>query len=75
MSACERCSLEDKLLQCCGSYPMTGEKRAIMASGCGPINACPHLCPQGMCGIYEHRPQACREFFCDSYTRLSLIEY
>jgi Fe-S-cluster containining protein len=75
MSACERCSLEDKILQCCGTFPVTGGKKTIMTSRRRPVGACPYLSPLGMCGIYESRPQACREFFCDSFGRLAQNQY
>ena len=36
------------------------------------LAACPHLSSPGRCEIYEKRPQACREFFCDAFRYMSL---
>ena len=64
-SMCETCPLEEKLLQCCGRYPLTGGQTAKAVAD----SPCPHLSRGGLCEIYQERPQGCREFFCDAYKR------
>ena len=64
MSICETCPMQEKLLQCCGRYPMTGPQTDTAGAAAA---ACPHLSSAGLCQIYQNRPAACREFFCDSY--------
>ncbi|MBN1497320.1 MAG: hypothetical protein JXA07_11160 [Spirochaetes bacterium] len=67
MSFCETCPIEEKLMQCCGRLPMTGERaRLVLASGV-EVYACPNLGADGRCTIYENRPIGCREFFCDAF--------
>jgi Fe-S-cluster containining protein len=66
VSFCETCHIEEKLMQCCGRYPMTGE-RTPLAYGGKVVYACRHLSAGGLCAIYENRPQGCRDFFCDAY--------
>jgi len=67
VSFCESCDIEEKLLQCCGRYPMTGERTKLSCGG-QIVYACRNLSAGGLCTIYENRPQGCREFFCDAYT-------
>jgi hypothetical protein len=64
LSDCGTCAMEDKLLQCCGRYPMTGERSALELGNGRTVYACPRLSALGLCGIYENRPLACRQFFC-----------
>jgi Fe-S-cluster containining protein len=67
MSVCETCPMEEKLLQCCGKFPMTGNQADTVGATGAAATACPHLTPAGLCRIYQSRPAACREFFCDPY--------
>ena len=53
-------------MQCCGRYPMTGERTPLSYGG-NVVYVCRHLSAGGLCTIYENRPQGCREFFCDAY--------
>lgn len=66
---CETCPLEEKLLQCCGRYPLTGEQTAVAGAPGMTDSSCPNLSRDGLCEIYQNRPQGCREFFCDAYSR------
>jgi hypothetical protein len=34
---------------------------------------CIHLTPEGGCGVYEHRPLACRAFDCRMYSAVGMI--
>ena len=67
MSMCETCPVEEKLLQCCGRYPLTGGRTAKAGEIAFADSPCPHLSDGGLCEIYQNRPQACREFFCEAY--------
>lgn len=67
MSFCETCPIEEKLMQCCGRLPMTGERAWLALESGAVVNACPHLGAGGRCTIYDARPQGCREFFCDAF--------
>ena len=67
MSFCDECSIEEKLMQCCGKFPMSRERATLAMTGGVTVTACPHLSPGGRCTIYENRPQGCREFFCDAF--------
>ncbi|MBN2160414.1 MAG: hypothetical protein JW807_13555 [Spirochaetes bacterium] len=67
MSFCEFCSIEEKLMQCCGRFPMTGERVPLTLASGEVVMACPHLSPEGRCTSYADRPQGCREFFCDAF--------
>ncbi len=67
MSFCEECAIEEKLMQCCGRLPMSGERAPFDLPNGITTAACPHLSRGGLCTIYENRPQGCREFFCDAF--------
>ncbi|MBP7735509.1 MAG: hypothetical protein KA369_06000 [Spirochaetes bacterium] len=67
MSFCEECGIEEKLMQCCGRLPMSGERAPLRLPSGATAAACPNLSPGGLCTIYENRPQGCREFFCDAF--------
>ncbi len=66
MPHCESCPIEEKLTQCCGRFPMTGERALLRLEDGRELLACPHLTPGGLCGIYATRPQGCRDFLCDA---------
>jgi Fe-S-cluster containining protein len=67
MSLCEFCHIDEKLMQCCGRLPMTGERAALVLPQGATVMACPNLGPDGRCTIYDSRPQGCRIFTCDAY--------
>jgi hypothetical protein len=67
MSLCETCLIDEKLMQCCGKLPMTGEKTALVVPPGRTVTACPHLSPGGRCLIYDSRPQGCMIFFCEAF--------
>lgn len=52
----------------CEGHCCTGHRGVLLDDGSIlPFidGRCPHLDPAGRCGIYETRPQGCREFNCD----------
>jgi hypothetical protein len=63
MSLCDECAIEEKLMQCCGRFPMTGERK-LLGNGAA---ACPRLSDGGLCTIYSDRPPGCREFICEAF--------
>lgn len=67
MSLCEKCSIEEKLYQCCGRHPMTGEVKALTLPDGRKVKACPHLDAEGNCMNYAGRPSGCRDFFCSGF--------
>ncbi|HNW28626.1 MAG TPA: hypothetical protein PKN50_09125 [Spirochaetota bacterium] len=67
MSFCEQCSIEEKLMQCCGRLPMAGTRAPLLLQSGATVSACPHLSAGGLCTVYESRPQGCRDFFCDAF--------
>ncbi|MBN1531374.1 MAG: hypothetical protein JXA20_01800 [Spirochaetes bacterium] len=69
MDPCEDCTIEEKIYQCCGRFPETGERSPCRVPGYHTLLACPHLDSQGRCDIYENRPMGCRQFHCDSQLR------
>ncbi len=66
MSHCDPCPIEEKLAQCCGRFPMTGERALLRMENGREVMACRHLSPRGLCGIYDDRPQGCRDFICSA---------
>jgi len=65
MNPCDHCAIDDKIYECCGRHPETGETVFL---SCNQIRvACPHLNETGQCRIYEHRPFACRTHYCIKY--------
>lgn len=69
MNPCDDCSLDDKIYNCCGRYPPTGETvRRTRSNHETAIYACPYLDDTGKCAIYEQRPLNCRTYFCSRYT-------
>ena len=74
MNPCDDCPIDDKIYECCGRFPETGET-AVLETGDGrEVFACPHLTPDGGCGIYKKRPHACRMHFCYGYDAVSSIK-
>ena len=67
MSLCESCLIDEKLMQCCGRLPMTGERSPLTVAPGRTVMACPNLSPAGRCMIYDSRPQGCRIFFCEAF--------
>lgn len=73
MAFCDTCDIHEKLMICCGKYPVTGEYTRLELSD-GIVMACPHLTTGGQCSIYGTRPQGCKKFFCENYiTKRSLL--
>ena len=74
MNPCEECSLEDKVYECCGRFPDTGEVAYLKIDEQTGLYACPYLDRNGLCTIYENRPLGCRDHYCsrfNSYTRIA----
>ena len=67
MNPCDDCSIDDKIYNCCGRFPETGEVVCRDIQGRFELYACPHLDNSGKCQIYETRPLGCRTFFCSEY--------
>ena len=67
MNPCDDCPIDDKIYNCCGRYPETGETVCRDLPGKGDVYTCPHLDSSGACAIYERRPLGCRTFFCSEY--------
>lgn len=68
MNPCEDCPLEDKIYECCGRFPDTGESVYMHVDESRRVRACPYLDRMGVCTIYEHRPLGCRSHFCSQYS-------
>jgi len=66
MNPCDKCSIDDKIYNCCGRYPETGETACMDNKG-PQRRACPNLNNQGACSVYENRPLRCRTFFCSRF--------
>lgn len=64
MNPCETCPIDDKLYECCGRHPETGETAWLKLSDGRVVRACPHLSEDGRCLIYERRPYGCRRHQC-----------
>lgn len=54
-------------MQCCGRFPMTGERSPLTRPGGDLVAACPRLTAGGLCSAYFSRPQGCRDFTCHAY--------
>ncbi|PIP37694.1 MAG: hypothetical protein COX19_16060 [Desulfobacterales bacterium CG23_combo_of_CG06-09_8_20_14_all_51_8] len=67
MNPCDNCAIDDKIYECCGRFPETGESAMLEIAPSRKIFACPHLDASGKCGIYDHRPLACQAHFCFQY--------
>jgi len=72
MNPCEECPLDDKIYECCGRFPDTGEAVYLQLDEFSRVLACPYLNRQGMCTIYDHRPLGCRSHFCVHYTTIKI---
>jgi len=69
VSLCDTCPIEEKLWECCGRHPMTGERSRLVLSDGTVVQACPHLDAQGLCSDYASRPQGCMNHFCEKIRR------
>ena len=64
MPKCDSCNITEKLYQCCGRHPLTGEKVQLTLANGMIVVACPHLDSMARCSIYDIRPLGCRQFTC-----------
>ena len=74
MNPCDHCPIDDKIYECCGRFPETGETTPLILADGRRIFACPHLTADGGCAIYEGRPHACQVHFCYGYDAASSIK-
>lgn len=73
MNPCEECPLEDKIYECCGRFPDTGETVYLKIDGARGVYACPFLNTNGLCTIYEQRPLKCRSHLCAEFNSYQKI--
>ncbi len=73
MNPCDDCPIDDKIYECCGRFPETGETVYLQITRDRFISACPHLKPHGTCGIYKNRPYACQTHLCYRYDAVNNI--
>lgn len=60
-SICERCPIDNKIEECCGSHPETGASKQLRIRKTRQIiEVCPELQTDGRCGDYLRRPDACK---------------
>ncbi len=69
MSMCDLCPIVEKLHQCCGRHPMTGERAPLALDDGTMVLACPFLDSAGKCSAYDLRPQGCAMYECEEYRR------
>ena len=67
MNPCDECPIDDKIYECCGRFPETGETACFTTTDNRTVYACPNLRADGKCGIYENRPYACQAHHCYHY--------
>jgi Fe-S-cluster containining protein len=67
MNPCEECPLEDKVYECCGRFPDTGDSAYLEIDAARGVYACPFLDAEGLCTIYEQRPLKCRSHSCPEF--------
>ena len=68
MNPCEECLIHDKIYECCGRFPDTGETVLLAIGGNTTVIACPYFDRHGRCTIYESRPLRCRSHYCYQYS-------
>jgi Fe-S-cluster containining protein len=71
MNPCEKCPIDDKIFECCGRFPESGDTSLFATSDNRSILACPNLMANGKCGIYEKRPYACQSHHCYAFDTIS----
>ncbi len=67
MNPCDDCPIDDKIYECCGRFPETGESAKLKIADGRVVDACPYLLADGRCAIYARRPLFCQMHFCYSY--------
>ena len=73
MNPCDDCPIDDKIFECCGRFPESGETSLFATNDSRSIFACPNLLANGKCGIYEKRPYACQSHHCYYYDAMNGI--
>ncbi|MEA2102799.1 MAG: hypothetical protein U9P80_09570 [Thermodesulfobacteriota bacterium] len=67
MNPCERCPIDDKIYECCGRFPDSGETAYLELDDSRRVTACPYLDRHGRCTIYEKRPLGCQTYYCSHF--------
>lgn len=67
MNPCDGCPLPEKVYECCGRFPDTGETVVFVLDDDVSVAACPHLDANGRCRIYAQRPLNCRMHTCEAF--------
>ena len=67
MNPCDECPIDDKIYECCGRFPDSGETAYLQLEGSRIVLACPYLDCRGRCTIYDTRPLGCRSHYCSAY--------
>jgi Fe-S-cluster containining protein len=73
MNPCDDCRIDDKIFECCGRFPETGDTVRFLTGENRSIYACPNLCANEKCGIYENRPYACQAHHCYHYDSMNAV--
>jgi len=71
MNPCDDCPIDDKIYECCGRFPETGDTALRPVRENHTLRACPYLSAAGKCKIYEKRPYACRSHHCYHYDTIN----
>jgi Fe-S-cluster containining protein len=74
MNPCDACPIDDKIYECCGRNPETGDTARFPTTDNRPVYACPNLGANGNCGVYENRPYACQAHHCYHYAAMNSVE-
>lgn len=64
MNLCDHCSIDDKIYECCGRHPETGEADVLLISQNQRWTVCPNLKESGKCSA---RPFVCQAHYCILY--------
>ena len=67
MNPCDTCPIDDKIYECCGRFPDSGETVCLELDDSRRVSACPYLDRHGRCTIYENRPLGCQDHYCAHY--------
>lgn len=73
MNPCDHCPIDDKIFECCGRHPETGEVAVLSMTRNQRRIVCPNLSESGKCGIYTHRPFACQVHYCNGYQGINCM--
>ena len=74
MSICNDCDIEEKIAECCGSNPETGESALLTLYTGDIVEACPNLNADGYCMDYKNRPGQCSSNQCYKINEMDLVD-